>query len=99
MEDIPKIPGCIFRGYASHPDVNNGEAVPLFSFAEPTDRPSINTLEGWNARAKELNLKYFRRRYGRDPHNEYELKRYVNALVDPKNQHLPFDAIGIPEAE
>ena len=99
MSIIPEIPGCIFAGYTEHPDINDGKPFPLFEPIMPKDRPSINTLDGWNAMVNAQNLRYFRRRYGRDPHNDEELQRYANALVDPQNATLPFDAIGIPGVE
>ena len=45
-----EIPGLRFVGYASHPRVNHGEPLPLFEPVAPKDRPSINTVEGRNAR-------------------------------------------------
>lgn len=46
---------CTLVGTISNPDVNHGRPVPLFTPTEHTDgKPSINTLEGWNAFAQEL---------------------------------------------
>ena len=45
-----QIPGLVFAGFTSNPQVNGGRPVLLYEFAERTDgRPSINTVEGWNA--------------------------------------------------
>ena len=99
MSVLYHIPGLVYVGSIENPDVNHGAPVPLFEPITPKDRSSINTPDGWNAMAKARNLRYFRRRYGRDPHNDEELQRYANALVDPQNAALPIDAIGIPGAE
>ena len=99
MSILYHIPGLVYVGSIENPDVNHGDPVPLFELITPKNRPSINTLEGWNAMVKAQNLRYFRRRYGRDPHNDDELQCYADALVDPKNAFLPFDAIGIPGVE
>ena len=99
MSVLYHIPGLVYVGSVTPANVNHGDPVPLFEPIRPKDRPSINTPDGWNAMVKAQNLRYFRRRYGRDPHNDEELQRYANALVDPQNAALPFDAIGIPGAE
>ena len=55
---------CILVGTIINPDVNNGQPVPLFTPREHTEgKPSINTLEGWNAYAQELE----RRRAAKTP--------------------------------
>ncbi len=47
---VPEIKGLVFAGYVSDPRVNNGAAVPLYEPAGRKDgKPSINTVEGWNA--------------------------------------------------
>lgn len=99
MSVLYHIPGLVYVRSIVNPDVNHGDPVPLFEPITPKDRPSINTPDGWNAMVKAQNLRYFRRRYSREPHNDNELNRYADALTDPKNADLPFDAIGIPGAE
>lgn len=42
--------GFVFAGYVCNPQINNGEAIPLYDIADPpAGRASINTVEGWNA--------------------------------------------------
>ena len=89
MSILYHVPGLIYVKTVTNPNVNQGNPIALFESAEPKDKPSINTAEGWNARVKAQNLRYFRHRYGRDPHNEDELERYADALADPQNAHLP----------
>lgn len=98
MSILHHIPGLIYVKTVTNPNVNQGKPVALFEPAAPKDKPSINTAEGWNAMVKAQNLRYFRLRYGRDPHNEDELKRYADALADPRNTHLPADVFGTIEA-
>ena len=99
MNILYNIPGLIYVGTIENPKVNHGNPVPLFKPITPKDRPSINTLEGWNALAETQNLLYFRRRYGREPHNDNELQCYSDALTYHKNECLPLHAIGIPGVE
>lgn len=47
MKDNFEMPGLQFVGTICEKRVNDGAPIPLFEPKEPTDRPSINTLEGW----------------------------------------------------
>ena len=47
------IPGLRYVGQVSSEEVNDGKPIPLFESVELEDRPSINTLEGWNRLAEE----------------------------------------------
>lgn len=75
------IPGCTFVGYIQANNVNGGRPVPLFEPTAPTDRPSINTLEGWNAMVDASNRRYFRKRHGRDPVDDDELNAWSATLI------------------
>ena len=55
----PVLPGLVFAGYTADPRVNGGQPVPLYELAERTDgKPSINTVEGWNALVEEQERRY-----------------------------------------
>lgn len=45
------IPGLVHVGYV---EVKSGRWVPLYEPAPTPDKPSINTVEGWNALAERL---------------------------------------------
>ena len=51
-DDLYGRPGLRFVGEMSHPQVNRGRPIPVFEPVAPHDRPSINTLEGWNSLAE-----------------------------------------------
>lgn len=54
-----EIEGLKYIGMHSDSRVNGGMPVPLYEPKERTDgRPSINTLEGWNAFYEERERKY-----------------------------------------
>ena len=57
-----------------------GRLLPLFELVEPEDRPSINTLEGWNKLADERNRRSFISATGRKPQNDAELNAWVNCM-------------------
>jgi hypothetical protein len=48
MFDPFNSPALQFDGHISHPQINNGQPLPLFQPVAPEGRPSINTLDGWN---------------------------------------------------
>lgn len=73
------IPGLTYIGEISNPAVNNGQALPFFECKEPTERPSINTVEGWNALCRKQDRKHFVRVFGREPVDDSELDAYTDA--------------------
>lgn len=89
---IRKFPQALFQtcdlsGMIRHPEVNNGQPVPVFSPKPRTDgKPSINTLDGWNAAAQEQNRLSFERAIGRPPADDAELNAWVGAGPDYDSQ-------------
>ena len=62
------IPGLVFVGYRSDPRINGGAPTPHYEFAKRLEgKPSINTLEGWNAAAEENAVHNYRKRLGIEP--------------------------------
>lgn len=49
-QQMPEMPGFVYIGEIETPR----GVFPHYKFREPTDRPSINTLEGWNRKIAEL---------------------------------------------
>lgn len=76
------IPGCIITGYISTPEVNDGRPVPVFTPITPADRPSINTLDGWNAAANQQNVRSFQRAHDRKPRNSSELATWIKEMCE-----------------
>lgn len=58
------IHGLRLVGTVSNPYVNHGELLPLYEPITPEGRPSINTVEGWNAlcEAQERKNELYRRK-------------------------------------
>ena len=75
------IPGCVFIGYVSDDNVNNGSPVPLFEPIPSPDKQDINTMDGWNTIADQGNRRSFRLANGRDPVNDAELDSWVYANI------------------
>lgn len=74
-----QIPGTVYIGQISHPNVNGGRLVPHFA---PADRPNgVNTLVGWNALADKVNRRSFRHANGREPVDDVELHSWVEACL------------------
>ena len=65
----------------AHPQINDGRPLPLFDPASPKDRPSINTMEGWNAAAEKANNRAFLQAFGRYPTSPAELRSWVDSLL------------------
>ena len=82
MFDPFKAPGLRYAGEYSHPQVNNGQPLPVFEPVEPKDRPSINSLEGWNAAADAANRRAFVSANGREPENREELYTWVYLMCE-----------------
>lgn len=74
------IPELRYVGDISCEDVNDGAPMPLFEPVEPEDRPNINTLEGCNRLAAEINRRSFVSANGRKPESEAELNAWVNCM-------------------
>lgn len=68
-------------GEVSHPQINDGRPLPLFEPVSPKDRPSINTMEGWNAAAEKANSLAFLQAFGRYPTSPAELRSWVDSLL------------------
>lgn len=82
-----QIPGLVFAGYTSHPQVNGWQPVPLYDFAERTDgRPSINTTEGWNALAAENAVHNFCKTFGKDPPSAEAAVQWQTELAERELQ-------------
>ena len=75
--DLYKIPGLVFKGFVQAENINGGNPIPLFECKAPTDKPSINTLEGWCAAVDAHNRHNFRLLMGRDPIDEAEFQAWV----------------------
>ena len=63
--------------YTSHPQVNNGQPLPVFEPVKPEAHPSINTLDGWNALSDAQNRRAFVSANGREPESRDELYTWV----------------------
>ena len=74
-----QIPGMIYIGQVSHPDINAGQPVPIFTSDKRAN--SINTLEGWNALAARQNRKSFISAHGRAPDSDDELNAWVKKVT------------------
>ena len=74
-----QIPGMTYIGQVSHPDINAGQPVPIFTSDERAN--SINTLEGWNALAGRQNRKSFISAHGREPESGDELEAWVQKVI------------------
>ena len=74
------IPELRYVGDISCEDVNDGAPMPLFEPVEPENRPSINTLEGCNKLAAEINRRSFVSANGRKPESEAELNAWVSCM-------------------
>lgn len=77
--NLYQVPGLRYVGHTSHPRVSSGDPLPVFEPVSPEVRPSINTLEGWNALAREANARAFVHVFGRKPVCDAELKAWGNA--------------------
>ena len=75
-------PGLRYVGTVSNPHINNGEALPHFEPVSPKGHPGINTLEGWNAKAKCINIRSFVYEFGREPTDKSELDSWVYGLCE-----------------
>lgn len=74
-----QIPGTVYIGQISHPNVNGGQPVPHFA---PASCPnSINTMGGWNALADRVNRRSFLHANGREPVDDAELRSWVGACL------------------
>ena len=82
MFDPFNAPGLRYVGEYSHPQVNHGQSLPVFEPVEPKDRPSINSLEGWNAAADAANRRAFVSANGREPKNRDELYTWVYQMCE-----------------
>lgn len=83
VEELLRLmPGIEFVGMYSDPRVNDGAPIPMFTSKPPADgRPSINTVEGWNAAANRINRRSFLSAFGREPENGAELDAWVQSLT------------------
>ena len=61
-------------------NTNNGQVIPRFESVEPADRPSINTLEGWNSVADRGNYRAFVAAHDREPVDQDELNCWLEEL-------------------
>ena len=73
-------PALQFVGFVSQKDVNGGGEVPVFEPVPPKDKPSINTLEGWNAAAARINRRSFIAEFGRAPTCDEEVQNWVRSV-------------------
>ena len=80
MFDPFKAPGLRYVEHISHPQINNGQPLPVFEPVAPEGRPSINTFEGWNASADRANRRSFISANGREPQNREELYAWVDQM-------------------
>lgn len=71
---------CI--GQVVNTKVNGGRPVPLFEPVPPAGRPSINTMEGWNAAAERANTRAFNQVFGRNPACSDELMAWERSGFD-----------------
>lgn len=72
--------GLRYVRHISHPQVNDGQFLPLFEPVAPEGRPSINTLEGWNKCADDGNRRAFISTNGREPKSKEELYAWVDQI-------------------
>ena len=70
------IPGLNYIGHISNPNANGGQPLPLF---EPAG--SINTAEGWNAKAYKVNRRSFISANGREPADDAELDAWLYRIA------------------
>ncbi len=82
MFDPFNAPGLRYMGDLTHSHVNHGQPLPVFESVAPEGRPSINTLEGWNAAADRVNRKSFISANGREPKNKEELDAWVYHMCE-----------------
>lgn len=82
QNEAPQIPGFVYTGKAVI-FAGSGAALPLYKFAVPANgRPSINTLEGWNAFAERSREDNARCRLGREPTaKDLEEQRLIEAAI------------------
>lgn len=71
--------GMCCVGEVSHPQINDGRPLPLFEPASPSNRPSINAVEGWNAAAEKANSRAFFQVFGRYPTCNAELMAWEDS--------------------
>lgn len=82
QKEAPQIPGFVYTGkVVIFPET--GAALPLYEFAAPADgRPSINTLEGWNALVERTRKNNAQHRLGREPTaKDLEEQRLIEAAI------------------
>ena len=82
QKEAPKIPGFVYAEKAVV-FAGSGSALPLYEFAAPADgRPSINTMEGWNALVEKTRKDNARHRIGREPTaKDLEEQRLIEAAI------------------
>lgn len=73
------LPGAVFLGMLSDPKFSNGKEVPLLAPKVPEGRPSINSLEGWNAFCKKNNTNAFIGTFSREPFCDAELRAWEDS--------------------
>ena len=84
MDNQPQqIPGLVFTAYRSDPLINEGAPIPCYEVAERIDgKPSINTLEGWNAAAQENAVHNYRKLLGKEPPSGAAAMRWQRELIE-----------------